>query len=74
MIKPTEQEQIARAAHHFLTDPALAPLLGWWRATSLHAVMPPGAVDPLRLAMSQGDRERLLAIYSLANGYVKKDS
>jgi hypothetical protein len=63
--RPTDLARVRFAAHQFLNDPALAPLLLWWQASSLHGVLPPGPVDPLRLAMAQGDRERLLAIYRL---------
>jgi len=69
----TEAERIAAAAHRFLTDPIMAPLLAWWQASSLHGVMPPGPVDPMRLAMAQGDRERLLSVYALANNHKRKD-
>ncbi len=51
-----------RACHALLTDPELQPLVLWWELGLANALVPPGPVDPLRLAMAQGDRERLLGI------------
>jgi hypothetical protein len=58
----TDAERIAAAAHRFMTDEGLRPLREWWELQLLNAQVPPGPVDPLRLAMRQGDAERLLAI------------
>lgn len=68
----TEQDKIDHACHVLMTDPELAPLRGWWEAEALRGALPPGPVDPSRLAMAQGDRERLLAVMSRANRHRSK--
>ena len=62
----TEQERIDAACHRLMSDPAMRPLVQWWEATALRVALPPGPIDPLRLAMAQGDRERLLQIMQRA--------
>ena len=59
---PSDQARVDAACHRFLTDPALEPLVKWWELQLLNSVVPPGPVDPLRLAMRQGDGERLTGI------------
>jgi hypothetical protein len=61
-----EQERIDAACFRLMTDPELAPLRLWWEAETLRAVLPPGPVDALRLAMNQGDRERYLMVMTRA--------
>lgn len=71
---PSEQERINRACHLLMTVPEMAPLRAWWEASSLRAAMPAGPVDPLRLAMAQGDRERLLAVMARASQHLLDSS
>jgi hypothetical protein len=67
----TPIERIRHAAHRLLTDPELAPLVQHWELSLLNAVLPAGPVDPLRLAMNQGDRERLVNMKALAAEHEK---
>lgn len=67
----TPEESINRACHRLLTSAEFAPLLAWWELSLGNAMVPPGPVDPLRLAMSQGDRERLLGIKLRAEAHRK---
>jgi hypothetical protein len=69
-MNPTER--IDEACHRLLTDPALKPLLAWWEGEALRSKMPAGPVDPMRLAMAQGDRERLLAVMQRASQHVAR--
>lgn len=61
----TDAEKIDEACFRLMMDPALQPLRDWWEA-QLRGVFPAGPIDPLRLAMAQGDRERLLVIMQRA--------
>lgn len=65
----TDEQRVNRAAFRLLTDPDLAPLVQWWELQLSNAAVPAGPVDPLRLAMAQGDRERLLGIKTRAAAY-----
>lgn len=67
----TDAERVNEAAHRFLTDDGLRALREWWELQTSNAMTPPGPVDPLRLAMAQGDRERLLAIKVRADAHRK---
>lgn len=67
----SETARIDRACHRLLTDPGLEPLLLWWQATGTDALMPDGPVDPVRLAMTQGDRERLSRIKQRAARHMR---
>lgn len=67
----TAEERLDEACHRFMSDPALAPLLAWW-AGDLCRPLPSGPVDALRLAMSQGDRERLSTVQFRAAAHVKR--
>jgi hypothetical protein len=58
-----------RAAWSFARSDELAPLRAWWRNQLEGARLLPGPVDPLRLAMAQGDRERLSLILVMAEQY-----
>jgi hypothetical protein len=58
----SDDERINRACFRLLTDADLAPLVQWWELQLANAMTPPGAVDFGRLAMAQGDRERLTGI------------
>jgi len=54
-------DDLNAACAAFMREPALKPLLAWW-AGELCLPVAGGPVDPLRLAMAQGDRERLMAV------------
>lgn len=55
--------KLQRAAYRLCSDPEFAALLEWWEAQLNTARVPTQMpVDPLRLAMAQGDRERLALI------------
>ena len=58
----TNEQAVNRACFRLLEMPELEPLLRWWELQLLNGQVPPGPVDGLRLAMRQGDGERLLAI------------
>lgn len=64
--KPAAEDAINEACHRLLTTPALRPLLDWWEIHLSMAALPPGPIDPLRLVMAQGDRERLQQIKARA--------
>lgn len=63
------QAEINRAAFRLLTNPEFAPLIQSWELELSNARTPPGPIDPYRLAMSQGDRERLLSIKLKADAH-----
>ncbi len=69
MSDPVTQGQVDRAAFRLLTTPEFAPLIQWWELQLTNGLTPAGPVDPLRLAMAQGDRERLLGIKLRADAY-----
>jgi len=69
----TDAEKIDRACHMLLTHADLRPLVAWWEAASLRAKLPDGPVDPHRLLMAQGDRERLLAVMERANRHAETE-
>jgi len=74
--KRSEEEEriehaINRACHRLLSDLDFEHFLNWWRATSLQAAMPAGPVDPYRLAMKQGDGERLLMVQKRAAAHAR---
>jgi hypothetical protein len=62
----TDAEKIQRAALRLLIDPDLQPLVQAWELALLNAAPPSGVVDPLRLAMAEGDRLRLLWVKTQA--------
>jgi hypothetical protein len=71
-MEPVTQEELDRACFRLLTQPDLAPLIQWWEHQLMNGAIPPlGQVDPLRLAMAQGDRERLVGIKARADRYRK---
>ncbi len=63
------QEQLEAAAARLINEAQFRPLMEWWESQVSNATWPPGPVDPMRLAMAQGDRERLRAIRALAYSY-----
>lgn len=65
------EDEVNRACFRLLTQPDLAPLIGWWELQLLNSAVPLGPIDPLRLAMAQGDRERLLSIKTRAETHRK---
>jgi hypothetical protein len=58
----TEQDRIDQSCYVFMTDPALGVLRDWWAAEVDRVMVGAGPIDPLRLALLQGDRERRLEI------------
>jgi hypothetical protein len=65
----TDAEKINRACFRLLTMPDMAPLLAWWELQLSNSPVPAGPVDPYRLAMAQGDRERLASIKTRAEAH-----
>lgn len=68
-----QQQAIDRACFLLMSEPDFEALRLWWQVEAMHAVLPPGSqVDPMRLAMAQGDRERLLAIQQRAEAHRRR--
>jgi hypothetical protein len=68
-----QKQAIDRACFVLMTDPEFEGLRLWWQVEAMQTALPPGApVDPLRLAMAQGDRERLLAIQQRAEAHRRR--
>lgn len=68
-----QERAIDRACYRLLTEDDFEAFRLWWEITVNSSVVPPGvAVDPLRLVMAQGDRERLLAIRQRAEAHRRR--
>lgn len=68
-----QKQAIDRACFVLMSDPEFEGLRLWWQVEAMQTVLAPGApVDPLRLAMQQGDRERLLAIQQRAEAHRRR--
>lgn len=57
--RPVTQAEVDRCCHRLVTSEEFRPLLTAWEMPLTTATVPAGPVDPMRLAMAQGDRERL---------------
>jgi hypothetical protein len=58
----SEADRIDQSCYVFMTDPALGVMRDWWAAEVDRVMVGAGPIDPLRLALLQGDRERRLEI------------
>lgn len=69
----TTQADIDRACFRLLDSPEFRALIEWWELGLTNAPVPADRpVDPLRLVMAQGDRERLLAVKMRADQHRRR--
>lgn len=69
-----DQRDIDAAAFRLMDDPGFKPLLIWWELQLTNGAVGPGPVCPYRLAMAQGDRQRLLAIRLRAGQHLEQQN